>query len=116
MKMKSFKEFSLNESLPPLDPNLGYYDMSKGNMTDIIKILDSNGIEYEYDYNKNFLTINKPNFHWEFSDFVLETILISGGQSLDFFDGYTKYKDNHTDCVVFRMDPIIDKTPKGAIN
>jgi hypothetical protein len=127
MKIKKFNEMItekihigrqniINESLPPHDPNIGYYDMSNGNMETLCNLLNEKDVKYDYDADRNYLIIEVDvvdMFDGKTAK-LAELINNSEGNYVEFSKAFTQYYDDPNDVVLIRRKVYKDTAPPGA--
>jgi hypothetical protein len=116
-KLKRFNEYMVNESLPPHDPNIGFYDMSNGNMKTLVNLLNEKDIKYDYDSNRNYLTIEVDisDLYSGLSAELAKNVNETGGNYITFdnaiIDDYMKDPNN---VILITRKKYVDNSPPGA--
>lgn len=116
-KIKKYNEYSINESLPPWDPNIGFYDMSNGNMQTLINILNEKDIKYDYDSSKNYLTleVDVADLYSGASAELAKMVNETGGNYVTFDNSIIdKYMIEPNDVVLITRKRYVDNSPPGA--
>lgn len=116
-KLKRFNEYMVNESLPPHDPNIGFYDMSNGNMDKLVNLLNEKDIKYDYDSNRNYLTleVDVADLYSGFSSELAKIVNESGGNYITFDNAIIdEYMNDPNDVILITRKRYVDTAPPGA--